>query len=191
MQFPKASFNLAVGNGMNPESLAQPYAEEDAGNYPSFITEQALGPQARADGGEAVALNPGFAHMDVFNLLGTDPMRGVLGMLSPFIRIPAELSTGGMMSTGGRIQDLSDYVDASIPGVNYVANVTGMSPTGSLAGMFTGGGLDPQAQVAKGSKTPLDQMFAAVNWGTGLGMQNLSRESYQRYAQIEERNRSE
>jgi hypothetical protein len=186
MQFPKASFNLAVANGMNPESLASPYDEDDREKFPSFITESALGPQATGPGGEAVQINPGFSHMDVYNLLGTDPVRGVLGMLSPFIRIPAELSTGGMMSTGGRIQDTSDYIDASIPGVNYVANITGMSPTSALID----GGLQPQAQVEKGSKTPLDQLFAAGNWVTGTGLQNLSRESYEKYAQIEERNRT-
>lgn len=187
MQFPKASFNLAVGNGLNPESLANPYPEDDQ-LFPSFITKSALGPQAML-GENYVAMNPGFSHIDVYNLLGTDPFRGVLGMLSPFIRIPAELSTGGMMSTGGRIQDTSDYIDSSIPGVNYIANITGVSPSGSLAGLLSGTGFDPQRQVASGSKTGLDQFLSGANWVTGMGLGNLSKESYINYAEIEKRDR--
>lgn len=93
------------------------------------------------------------------------------------------------MSTGSQIRDTSDYLDASIPGVNYLSNITGVSTTGSIASMLTTGKLDPQAQVAAGNKTDSDRALSAVNWLLGMNLQNMSRPNYINYAEIEKRNR--
>lgn len=187
MAFPKASYNLAVANGMNPESLGNPY--EDREKYPSFITEQAFGPQFKL-GDTTMLWNPGFAHMDVFNTFAGDPFRAILGMTSPIFRVPAELAAGGNWSTGGRIADTSDYLDSTIPGVNYLANITGISPTGSIAGILGGQGLDPQRGQSSGTKGPLDQALAGWNWLSGSNMQNIDRQNFLDYAEIEKRDRA-
>ena len=93
------------------------------------------------------------------------------------------------MSTGSQIKDTSDYLDASIPGVNYLANISGFSPTGSAVSLLTTGKLDPQAQVAAGNKGDTEKALSALNWLSGLNIQNMSRPNYINYAEIEKRNR--
>jgi hypothetical protein len=113
----------------------------------------------------------------------------VAGSTTPLVRLPAELLSGGSWGTGARINDSSDYLDSSIPGVNYLANLTGVSPTGSLASVLGGGGLDPQLQHARGNKDASDQVLSFVNFLSGLGIQNYSKPNYINYAEIEKRNR--
>ena len=191
--FNKASYNWAVANGLDPESLSNPFPDDQL--FPSFITESGVGPQFTAaegflgaSGGEYIRMNPGIAHLDVFETLGSDPLRGIAGMVSPLIRVPAELLSGGSWQTGAPIKDWSDYVDASLPGVNYIANVSGVSPTGSVESILQGQGLDPQLQVERGNKTDFDKALSVANWITGLGFQNLSRPNYINFAEIERRN---
>lgn len=191
--FSKASYNWAVANGLDPESLSDPFPDDQL--FPSFISESALGPQFTANmlpipGGDQqyIRLNPGIAHLDVFDSIGTDPVRGLAGMVSPLIRVPAELLSGGQWQSGAPIKDVSDYLDQSLPGVNYISNVTGNSVTGSVGSVLSGEGLDPQAQVEKGNKTDFDKYISIANWITGLGIQNLSRPNYINYAEIERRN---
>ena len=184
--FPKASYNLAVSLGVDPYSLSDPFPEDQL--FPSFLTEQALGPVANI-GGSYFGINPGIAHIDVANTL-SDPVRGVAGMVSPLLRVPAELLAGGQWGTGAKINDTSDYIDSSIPGVNYLSNVTGQSVTGSLASLLGGGGLDPQYQHAAGNKDATDQALSALNWLTGVGLQDMSKPNYINYAEIEQRNRA-
>jgi len=184
--FPKGSYNLAVAMGLNPDTLADPFPDDQL--FPSFLTEQTFGPQFEI-GGNYVGVNPGFAATDVSNMLLADPIRGVAGSVSPILRIIPELVTGGSMATGSQIKDTSDYLDASIPGLNYLSNVTGTSATGSAVSLLTTGKLDPQAQVAAGNKGGFDQGLSALNWLSGLNIQNMSRPNYINYAEIEKRNR--
>lgn len=186
--FPKTSFNLAVAMGVNPDSLAEPFPEDQM--FPSYMTEKLQGPQFEIDG-KYYAINPGIASTDVLNeYLGDDAFRSVLGSISPFIRTPFELAAGGQVGTGARINDVSDYLDSQIPGVGHAARFTGVSPTGSVASMLQGGGLDPQFQIAQGNKDPVGgPALAVTNWLTGAGIQNMSQENQINYAEIEKRNR--
>ena len=183
MQFPKASYNLAISMGIDPNSLADPFPEDQL--FPSFIREATYGPQFQIDG-NYVRINPGIAQSDIAETLGLghdNPVegliRGTLGMTNPLFRVPLELASGGSWSTGARINDTSDYVDQSIPFVNYLSNLSGKSVTGLG---------EDQAAVAKGTKTDFDKALTAANWLTGLGFQNLSRPNYINYAEIEKRN---
>lgn len=185
--FPKASYELAVAMGINPDSLIDPFPSDQL--FPSFVTEGFFGPQFVGPNGEYINVNPGVQHFDLFREIGADPVRGLVGMTSPILRMPAELLTGGQMATGARINDTSDYIDQNLPLVNYLANVTGVSPTGSIGTLLSGQGLDPQAQVAKGSKGPLDQQLSALNFLFGANASNWSRQSFINSAEIEKRNR--
>jgi len=183
MWAPKGSLNLAVANGINPESFSNPYPDDQL--FPSFITSQMLGPQFKIDD-KYVGFNPGIANLDVFNTFSHDPVRGVLGMTSPIFRVPAELAGNSKWATGQPIKDLSDYLDTNIPGVNYVANMTGYSPSSIL----TDGGLQQQEQVERGVRDGFDQGLSFSNWFSGLSGQNLSKENYQTLATIEKRDRA-
>ena len=187
MMFPKASYELAVATGVNPDSIYDPFPTDQL--FPSFITEKALGPQFQNAAGEYIGINPGITHLDVFNTLGPDPVRGILGMTTPLVRTPFEILAGGSLGTGARINDASDYLDESIPGVNYLSDVLGVSVTGSLGSVLSGQpGLDPQFQVARGNKGGFasdDMWMSIANWATGMGAQNLSRPNLINYAELE------
>ena len=187
MTIPKASYNLAVATGINPNNLADPFPDDQL--FPSFVTDQFLGPQLQIDG-NYINLNPGAPQMDMLETLFTpDPIQGVLGMTSPLLRVPAELATGSRVG-GQKINDYSDYIDQNLPLINYLANITGTSVSGSAVSVLQGQGLDPQAQVAKGNKELFDQILSGSNFISGLNAQNWSRPSFINYAEIEKRNRA-
>lgn len=189
LTFPKASYNLAVSMGIDPYSMSDPFPTDQL--FPSFLSEQAFGPQFQLPGGQYLGINPGFAETDVANMFAApDPIRGIAGAISPFIRTPAELLSGGSWGTGAKINSPADYIDASLPGINYLANVGGYSVTGSVMSALQGKGLTQQYQVAAGNKGGLDQGLSALNWLSGLNIQNMSRENYINYAEIEKRNRA-
>jgi hypothetical protein len=185
--FTKGFYNTAVAMGVNPDSYGDPFPTDQL--FPSFLTEQATGPVFGSAESGYFGINPGFAHLDVLNQFGTDPIRGVAGAISPLIRTPAELLSGSSWGTGGKINDVSDYLDSNLPGVNYLSNISGQSVTGSLASLLQGQGLDPQYQVARGNKGPTDSALSAFNWLSGLGVTNMSKPNYINYAEIEKRNR--
>jgi hypothetical protein len=173
---PKASFNLAIAMGVDPYAVYYPFPEDQM--FPSFLTEEMIGPQFEFNN-RYVSVNPGFASLDIYNQLLTDPLEGVVQMVNPFARVPLEILAGSRLGSRAPIRDMSDYIDSSIPGVNYVSNITGRSVTG---------GFEPQRQVETGSKTGFDQGLSAFNWLSGLGVRNYSRSSYINFAEIEARN---
>jgi hypothetical protein len=95
------------------------------------------------------------------------------------------LLTGTRLGTQSRIRDYSDYIDSSIPGVNYVSNISGKSVTGSFYSLLTGGGFDPQYQFEVGNKGSREQFISALNWLTGIGLTDYSRPNYIRFAEQE------
>jgi hypothetical protein len=178
LAIPKASYNMAIAAGLDPNSLGDPFPTDQL--FPSYLREDMLGPQLEL-GGRYLSINPGFASADVFNDLLANPIEGVVGMTNPAARIPLELLAGSRLGSQAPIRDLSDYIDSSIPGVNYASNITGRS--------ISTLGIQEQAKVASGAKTSFDQYLSAFNWFTGLGVRNLSRPDFINYAEIEERNR--
>ena len=183
----KAAYNIAIASGIDPNSLYDPFPDDQL--FPSFLREEMQGPQWEM-GGRYYGISPGIASWDVFNMLGPDPIRGVVGSTNPLLRAPIELLAGASLGTGARINDVSDYVDSNIPGINYISSVSGTSVSGSLASLLTGGGFDPQYQFAAGNKGPQDQLMSVVNWLTGIGLKDYSRPNYINYAEIELRNKA-
>jgi hypothetical protein len=183
----KAAYNIAIASGIDPNSLYDPFPDDQL--FPSFLREEMQGPQWEM-GGRYYGISPGIASWDVFNMLGPDPIRGIVGSTNPLLRAPIELLAGSSLGTGARIRDVSDYVDSSIPGVNYISSVSGTSVSGSLASLLTGGGFDPQYQFAAGNKGPQDQLTSVINWLTGIGLKDYSRPNYINYAEIELRNKA-
>jgi len=187
MLLPKASYNLAVAMGVNPESMQEPFPEDQL--FPEFITSQLLGPVLKING-KYFSVAPGFAQADVLNTFIGDPGSKIPGMVTPFLRVPAELLAGAKWGSTAKINDLSDYIDSNLPLVNYLSNFSGTSVTGSLASLLQGTGLDPQSQVFKENRGPLEQSLSAGSWLLGIGAQNLSQPNLINYAEIEKRNRA-
>lgn len=184
MVYPKASYNMAVAMGVDPQSLQDPFPANEL--FPDFITDQLTGPVAQINGNYFTGA-PGYAYADILNQFVADPQRGAISMITPFIKTPGELITGTKWDTGTSIKDYSDYIDSQIPGINYLSNFTGTSTTGSVVGLLTGQGIDTQYAVDKGNKTLLDQGLSVSNWFTGLGLQNISKENYRNLAEIQAR----
>lgn len=186
MMAPKASFNLAVAMGVDPESLSDPFPTDQM--FPSFIREDALGPQFFL-GGDYIRMNPGVATLDLASTFSGGIGKGIISSMNPMFKLPFELNNMTRLDTGAKIHDVSDYIDSQIPNIGPLSNITGVSPTGTLASLFSGQpGLDPQYQVAKGNKDEKDRLIAFTNWLTGMGVQNLSQENLVNYAEIEARN---
>lgn len=183
---PKASYNLAVAMGVNPESIQEPFPKDQL--FPDFLREQLLGPVITVDG-KYYGVNPGIAAVDVLNLV-QNPVKGVTGMLSPAVKTPIELINGSRLGSSVRINDFSDYVDSQIPGINYLANITGTSVTGSIYSTLTGQGFDPQYAVDAGNKTPVDQASTLGSWFTGVTVTNMSKPNFINLAEIEARNKA-
>lgn len=185
--FNKATYNIAVAAGINPDSVYDPFPEDQM--FPSFLRDQIQGPQFEIDG-RYYGVRPGITTFDVLNQFASgNPIDTVLDNANPLFKIPIELLTGTRLGTQSRIRDYSDYLDSNIPGFNYGANVSGQSVTGSFYSLLTGGGFDPQYQFEVGNKDSGDQLISAVNWLTGIGLTDYSRPSYIRIAQQEEQQR--
>jgi hypothetical protein len=191
LAFPKASYNLSVAMGIHPDSMSDPFPDDQM--FPSFLTDQATGPQFRLPDGRYLGFSPGIAHFDVANSL-TNPLRGVAGMVTPIIRVPAELIGNSQWGTGTQIRSVPDYIDQNLPGVGYVANISGVSPTGTVTDLLQGKfGIHPQQGTTpnlKGvtNKDLTDRAISGFNWTTGLGALDMSKPNYISYAQIEKRN---
>lgn len=166
MMYPKASYNMGVAMGVDPYSLAQPFPEDE--QFPSFVTREATGPVANIDG-KNYTIAPGIAQTDVLNdFVGANPVRTVAGSLTPAIKAPIELLSGTNLQTGGKIKSPSEYIAGQIPGVNYVARAAANNSD------------EGQQNNPEGNKELL------TNWLLGLGIQNINKPSYQRYAQYEQ-----
>src|SRR5690606_1020753 len=84
--FPKATYNMAVAMGIDPDTLADPFPEDQM--FPSYLTEQMHGPVFEVNN-QYYGINPGFASSDVLNdFVGANPLRTIAGSVSPLIRAP-------------------------------------------------------------------------------------------------------
>lgn len=185
--FPKASYNLAVSMGVDPDSLYDPFPADRI--FPSYMTENITGPQFKI-GGDYFSVSPGISTLDSSEILNDPTPAGLgkylLGNVSPLIKTPIELATGNTLSTGATIKDWSDYADQST-GLSALANATGISPTGSIASLLSGKGLDPTRKASNGEA---NQGIGIVNLLTGAGITNDNSASATRSAIYEQQQKA-
>ena len=110
------------------------------------------------------------------DVLGGPPKQveqNLLGMTTPFIKIPLELSSGVSLSTGAKIPDKSQYISNQIPFASNFAAISGYDPVGTIANFATGK-FTPETEraVAAGDKQHLWNT-SLWNFFTGLGMQQI------------------
>src|SRR5690606_21643126 len=129
--FHKASFGAAQAMGIDAESYANPFPAD--ADVPDFLRERVFGANFRNPlNGAMYAMNPGFAHTDLFgDFLGRGPaesedgeQQGIVGnlvenalryagqMLTPFAKLPIDLMSGHNIADGKEIKDKSEHVDS-------------------------------------------------------------------------------
>lgn len=189
---PKALYNVAFANGLNPESVGNPFPEDD-GLFPSYYYNNVLGPQWKDEFG-MWGINPSSPVIEVANTFSRikpgDPVGNVIntgaqltGMASPFIRMPIE---GAMrtQSNGIPITDGSQYLLDNLGG-SYVGAISrGTGKTLNMNGI-----VDRTDSAAK--DTPEEQMqhlaLQAFNFGTGLKLTDYKSDSAQRAAYYDQK----
>jgi hypothetical protein len=196
---PKASYEIAVMTGVNPDSIYDPFPTSQ--QFPMYIENEALGPQFKDPTGGFMRIDPGIPQLDVLNtfLAPRDEKTGALdiggilgGMVTPAWKVPAELMT--QSQAGGIPVDTSDYsgyFDKQIPGGSYMAGITGRSPTSGFL-QETKAVEDEKRQgfFNQNGEISGDAAAQLFNWVTGLGMAGLSHENQINQANIQDRNRA-
>lgn len=181
----KASYNIAVANGVDPNSFFDPFPTDQ--NFPSFMTEDITGPQFLVNG-EYYSMAPGMAQLDVLNQFGAsqnvfEPLGvAVANSLNPIFKLPVELMTGTRIGIGSKISDMSDFIDSSIPNVSYWANWTTYSPSSLLID----GELQKNVKYEKGIKDMRDRIDSFSNWALGWGRLRTGRQDFQDLANTED-----
>ena len=181
----KASYNLGVATGVDPNSYYDPFPTDQ--RFPSYMTEDINGPQFVING-KYYGFQPGLVQFDVLNQFGgsdnvVSPVyEAAVNSLNPGIKLPIELITQSRLSTRSPIADLSDYVDSSIPNVSYPSNYTTYSPTS----VIIDGELQKNQKYESGAKTDISRVLSALNWTFGAGIYEASRPDLKSLAKTEE-----
>lgn len=194
LALPKASYAVAEASGMNPRSFTDQFPADQ--QFPAFVKESITGPLPLGGWGQdgTSTYNLGSAQEGVLGSGGLNGniSRNILAMLNPIFKAPIDLASGQNLGTGKPIADKSDYVDATLPVVNQIAGISGFSPSGTFSNLVGGtpakgfGTLDPQRAMQQGQKAAfLNQ--TTLNFLTGLGIQDVTRPSYEKIAKMENR----
>ena len=121
----KAMYNIAIANGVDPNSIGDPFPENTL--FPDWYSERVIGPQWES-GGDLWGINPTGPLGDVMNSLGsnvkpkdflsaeafTKTTGTFLNMSTPWFKAPAELIQGRTLERGIPIADKAQYVQDMI-----------------------------------------------------------------------------
>lgn len=191
LAYPKAMYALSASLGMNPESLSNPFPNDQL--FPEWIKAKGVGPialygagglsgslagltagapefQFDPNTGNIVTgpmgygvINPSNPFLDFFGTYGANPdnpvkgaFQGVLQGLTPFVKVPIELTQGRQFLTGAPIDDGSRYTTENLPLVSIISRLTGKDITG-----------DPTRRADRGDINY--QTEAWINFLTALG----------------------
>lgn len=176
MVVPKAMYDFAKTMGIDPESLANPFPEDML--LPSWLTDQALGPQWEGGDGNLYGISPGDPVTDLSSgFLSAGAGNDVMGGITPALRMPAELMTDTSFGTGTRIKDKTEYVGQNMPGLSILQNILNKDVLG---------GMQPTEEVQRGYADNFDQT-ALINTLTGLSIKNFTKPQYLKSGQLEYR----
>lgn len=193
-QYPKAMYNYAQSNGMDLESMSEPFPVGEI--FPDFLTDNMTGPLMRDKAGHSISMDFGFPQADIMNEFVADPALGVANMLNPLIKVPVEALTSSRLVSGAPINNRTEYLESNVPGLAQAGQLTGYSPTGSLIDTLKGEGPRVQDAVTKGNKQALGtgdaagfDLEALVNRTLNVRYTDMNKPSYDRIAQMEERDK--
>ena len=173
----KAMYNLAVANGIEPESLGDPFPPDQL--FPDYYRNGVLGPQWRTDDGHYWGINPTSPVMDIMNSLGSgvslanlaNPFapdsgeaklsRTLMGMIHPAFKAPIELGTGTNLSTGAPIIDNGQYLSDIVGPVRYASKVTGHT-------------LSPNGIIPRRTEAKFREGIAEDDWGNNAALETFN-----------------
>lgn len=179
---PKALYNLAYANGLDPESVGNPFPEDDK-LFPSYYYNNVLGPQWKDDYG-MWGINPSSPVIEVANTFSKfkpgDPVGNIggagkqlIGMSTPFAKMPLEMAMG-QQSSGIPIEDNNQYLLDNLGG-SYVGALS--RATGKTVNQ--NGIVDRTDSAAKG--TPEEQAeqakLQAMNFLSGMKLTDYKSDS--------------
>lgn len=186
--YPKAMYAWGQANGLDLESLSEPFPEDSL--YPSFLKNNMTGPGMLNEAGQAVGMDFGAPQADIMNDFLPNPTKGMMGMLNPLVKMPVELATGSRMQTKSKINDTGEYVESNIPGLAQLGQLTGYSPLNSIKE----GEPVKQTQVAKGNRQAVGEGSAfgfdpgsLLNRTLNVGYTNYETPSFRNIAEMEKR----
>lgn len=159
----KALYNFAVANGVDPISIGNPFPPEAL--VPEYYYNNIIGPQweDRDGKGGMWGINPSSPVIEVLNSLGKgitpnslmNPLatdgagvgigKNLLGMSTPFAKIPIEMATG--QSGGVPIRDNAQYLQDNLGGswVSAASKASGQLLTGQ-GRTDSANRMDPESQ---------------------------------------------
>jgi hypothetical protein len=190
MIMPKASYEFAQTMGLDPESLGDPFPQDQL--YPDWMRDDILGPQwtgsldigpihLGSDNGQRFGMNPGDPISDLGSgYLGGDAPKQVLGSLTPAVRIPLELGSGNALGTGAPITNTSEYLSQQLPVI---------SVAGAIAGKDVLGGWQNKSAVEKGYQPEGLDPIALQNLLLGLGVKSFNKPNHAISAQYDLRDK--
>jgi hypothetical protein len=184
---PKAMYNFAQQMGVNPDSLSEPFPDDQL--FPSYLKDSMTGPLYRDEQTQNYyGVNPGFADQDVLNMLLSGGPNGLknelLNMVNPMIKTVPELLSGATWGAGIRTPESSptEYLGRQIPVLSQAQSISGYDILGSI------GNLEPTPieSVERGNRENWgkDQM---LNWLLGIGHTNMSTPTSINVAEMEKR----
>jgi hypothetical protein len=184
LMYPKAMYNLAEGMGIDLESYANPFPEDQL--FPSWMADATQGPAFEDMNGKYYGIQPGIPTADIMDQYMSSPKgasQTFLGSLTPALKVPLEMMQGRDVRTDLPIRDKTDWVDRQIPGVSNIATLTGRSPSSGMTQ------LTQSAQTAK-EYNPEGSSFnvnALINLLSGAGLQDMSKPNYIKSAELEQK----
>lgn len=197
----KAMYNLAIANGIDPNSVGDPFPDGEL--FPSWYTERVIGPQYKA-GGDLWGMNPTGPLGDVLNSLGsnikpkdflsaeafTKTTGTLLNMSNPFFKAPAEIITGRTLETGAPIDDKAQYLQDYVGPARFASRATGKELFPSVGPEGVGFANRTESKFRDGlteEERRLNAMPEILNYLTGMGFTNYTSESAKKSAQFQQK----
>lgn len=181
MAYPKAMHNLAMSQGIDLEGqgYGDPFPQDQL--FPEWMSESVLGPQLQSNG-SYYAVKPGVPMSDVLDSYFENPAnsgKNIMSSVTPALRIPWEVSHNTQTRSGAPITNWQDYILGQVPNASYVTTSVGMNDAKSNKGY--------ESQFDVGPVTLDKKGITALNWLLGAGISDMSKPSYIKSAQFEQK----
>lgn len=182
MAYPKLMSGIQESQGID-SNVSNPWPEDQL--FPDWLNGNVIGPVlspssafakaiARSDDETGyTVINPGNPATDIMEDFFNNPVKGIGNMVTPGIKIPAELAFNTEYLTGAPIQDKTEYIDKNIPMLATASRLT----HGALGtGLLEGGDL-------RGKETEPYNIPGLINYLTAAGIIDTGR--YEKSAEFD------
>lgn len=197
----KGMYELAEANGLDPNSFGDPMSEEIKSNLPDYYAERVMGPAYQDSAtGDYWGFSTASPTIDVLNSFGSNvsladalpnPYRvddnaaqkmgqTLIGMVTPWVKMPYEMATGRRLDTGAPIDSNWQYLIDQNSWARTASKVTGKIAPGlnRTETRFREGIEDPSGNA-------IHELLA--NFATNSQLMNYSADNVEKAAQFQER----